>query len=182
VTLNSSVFSSELKFQIIPFFSAPSLDSLRSQDGITADSQLLILSLLPSPRRRAYSLRFRSRRPSRISLIRVGAPAVPGSAREPPALRVLAGGGTSWLWNFCSGGLMGAMGLLGWTRDCFCGVCERGGGGAVEGRMQGKAQLSDSNRRIMELDAPPRRVYQAWKGSNVRVSLSRSGFWFCNFS
>jgi len=51
-----------------------------------------------------------------------------------------------------------------------------GGGEAVEGRMQGKAQLSDSNRRIMELDAPPRRVYQAWKGSNVRVSLSRSGF------
>ncbi|CAD6245817.1 unnamed protein product [Miscanthus lutarioriparius] len=33
--------------------------------------------------------------------------------------------------------------------------------------MQGKAQLSDSNRRIMELDAPPRRVYQAWKGSNL---------------
>ena len=46
--------------------------------------------------------------------------------------------------------------------------------GALEGRMQGKAQLSDSNRRIMELDAPPRRVYQAWKGSNVRVSLSLS--------
>lgn len=44
--------------------------------------------------------------------------------------------------------------------------------GAVGGRMQGKAQLSDSNRRIMELDAPPRRVYQAWKGSNVRVFLS----------
>ncbi|PAN36471.1 hypothetical protein PAHAL_6G286300 [Panicum hallii] len=33
--------------------------------------------------------------------------------------------------------------------------------------MQGKAQLSDSNRRIMEVDAPPRRVYQAWKGSNL---------------
>ncbi|KAL6900702.1 hypothetical protein ACP4OV_005378 [Aristida adscensionis] len=37
----------------------------------------------------------------------------------------------------------------------------------MEGRMQGKAQLSDSNRRIMESDAPPRRVYQAWKGSNL---------------
>ncbi|KAF7108664.1 hypothetical protein CFC21_109088 [Triticum aestivum] len=39
----------------------------------------------------------------------------------------------------------------------------------MEGRMQGKAQqLSDSNRRIMEADAaPPRRVYQAWKGSNI---------------
>lgn len=45
-------------------------------------------------------------------------------------------------------------------------------GGAVEARMQGKAQLSDSNRRIMEVDAPPRRVYQAWKGSNVRISRS----------
>ncbi|CAL5000012.1 unnamed protein product [Urochloa decumbens] len=33
--------------------------------------------------------------------------------------------------------------------------------------MQGKAKLSDSNRRIMEVDAPPRRVYQAWKGSNL---------------
>ncbi|KAG2580352.1 hypothetical protein PVAP13_6NG335900 [Panicum virgatum] len=33
--------------------------------------------------------------------------------------------------------------------------------------MQGKAQLSDSNRRIMEVDAPPRRVYQAWKGTNL---------------
>lgn len=35
--------------------------------------------------------------------------------------------------------------------------------------MQGKVQqLSDSNRRIMEADAaPPRRVYQAWKGSNI---------------
>ncbi|KAL6661036.1 hypothetical protein ACP70R_000420 [Stipagrostis hirtigluma subsp. patula] len=37
----------------------------------------------------------------------------------------------------------------------------------MEGRMQGKAPLSDSNRRIMEADAPPRRVYQAWKGSNL---------------
>ncbi|XBI37796.1 hypothetical protein VPH35_123018 [Triticum aestivum] len=39
----------------------------------------------------------------------------------------------------------------------------------MEGRMQGKVQqLSDSNRRIMEADAaPPRRVYQAWKGSNI---------------
>lgn len=42
----------------------------------------------------------------------------------------------------------------------------------MEGRMQGKAQFSDSNRRIMEADAPPRRVYQAWKGSNVRDSCS----------
>ncbi|CAO2207433.1 unnamed protein product [Urochloa humidicola] len=33
--------------------------------------------------------------------------------------------------------------------------------------MQGKAKLSESNRRIMEADAPPRRVYQAWKGSNL---------------
>ena len=40
--------------------------------------------------------------------------------------------------------------------------------------MQGKVQqLSDSNRRIMEADAaPPRRVYKAWKGSNVRTSCS----------
>ncbi|KAG8048111.1 hypothetical protein GUJ93_ZPchr0008g14102 [Zizania palustris] len=37
----------------------------------------------------------------------------------------------------------------------------------MEGRMQGKAPLSDSNRRIMDADAPPRRVYQAWKGSNI---------------
>ncbi|KAM0890339.1 hypothetical protein ACQ4PT_027143 [Festuca glaucescens] len=39
----------------------------------------------------------------------------------------------------------------------------------MEGRMQGKVQqLSDSNRRIMEADAaPPRRVYQSWKGSNI---------------
>ena len=46
--------------------------------------------------------------------------------------------------------------------------------------MQGKAQqLSDSNRRIMEADAaPPRRVYQAWKGSNVRISCPL--FWVCD--
>ncbi|TVU04823.1 hypothetical protein EJB05_47958 [Eragrostis curvula] len=37
----------------------------------------------------------------------------------------------------------------------------------MEGKMQGKAQFSDSNRRIMEADVPPQRVYQAWKGSNV---------------
>jgi hypothetical protein len=48
--------------------------------------------------------------------------------------------------------------------------------GGMEGRMQGKAQFSDSNRRIMEADAPPRRVYQAWKGSNVRDSCSLSRF------
>uniref|UniRef100_A0A453RP79 Uncharacterized protein n=1 Tax=Aegilops tauschii subsp. strangulata TaxID=200361 RepID=A0A453RP79_AEGTS len=50
----------------------------------------------------------------------------------------------------------------------------------MEGRMQGKAQqLSDSNRRIMEADAaPPRRVYQAWKGSNVRISCPL--FWVCD--
>ncbi|TVU00110.1 hypothetical protein EJB05_54478 [Eragrostis curvula] len=37
----------------------------------------------------------------------------------------------------------------------------------MEGKMQGKAQFSDSNRRIMEADVPPQRVYQAWKGSNI---------------
>jgi hypothetical protein len=70
--------------QIIPFFSATPLDSLRSQDGITADFHLAILSLLPTRRCGAYFLGFRSRRPSQTGLIRVSAPAVPGSARTCP--------------------------------------------------------------------------------------------------
>jgi hypothetical protein len=44
--------------------------------------------------------------------------------------------------------------------------------------MQGKAQFSGSNRRIMEADAPPRRVYQTWKGSNVRDSCSLPRFFY----
>jgi hypothetical protein len=34
----------------------------------------------------------------------------------------------------------------------------------------------------MEVDAPPRRVYQAWKGSNVRISRSFFALWLGNFS
>jgi hypothetical protein len=47
--------------------------------------------------------------------------------------------------------------------------------------MQGKAQFSNSNQRIMEADAPPLRVYQTWKGSNVRDSCSLPRFFILQF-